>query len=221
MKAFRRRLWLEAFLEKVRFAQFGQDHDKTTDNGREGCTHTCWQLIIKWYTGRDVTHDELSAIARYTMQDNGMNSGHCDRIIAHFRLPYVASWRQPKKLSARNLCKIAREVGPVLFAVPYGLYPLEAGLADNAPNGEAFQGGRDDLGFAGNHAVLLFSAKWRTKISRYRPRGFDPDHAKHRGIPKFDIYSEEQLARMWNHNLVGKDYGQFAYIPTKELVVND
>jgi hypothetical protein len=203
-------------------AQFGQGHDSTTAHGSEACTHVVWQAIIYLFTGLKVTIDEISRIAGYTRGDVGMNSGHIDRIIAHYRLPYAASWRTRApngKLgdwTTADLLKTAREVAPVPLAVPYGLYPLDEDLVVEGSNGDAIAGGRSDLSFAGNHAVLLFTARWRRRYGEYRPRLVDPDHGStlRPTIPRFDIIDQDQLARMWNSNLVGKTYGQFAYLPT-------
>lgn len=215
MKPFERRRKLEKIYREKSWAQFGQKHDGTTSNGREACTHVVWQSLIYLWTGQDVTIDEVSAAAGYTQGDVGMNSGHCDRVIAHWKLPYTATFRMASPPTTNGLIQVVRNLGPALIAVPYGLYPLDAGVAKN---NEAIQGGRSDLGFSGNHAVAVFGARWLRKKSQYRIRGMDPDHGSpaRPAIPDFDIYTDRQLARMWRHDLVGKSYGQFGYLPTRE-----
>jgi hypothetical protein len=214
MKPYERRKKLEAIFRAKGWAQFGQKHDQSTANGEEGCTHTVWQALIYLWTGQDVTHDEISDAAGYTAGDVGMNSGHCDRVIKHWKLPYEATFRMAKPPTAHGLIQMVRELAPVLLAVDYGLYPLDARLG--GPN-TAFRGGRTDLGFAGNHAACLFAARWLRKRREYRPRLMDPDHGSpaRPDIPEFDAITDHQLGRMWRHNLVGKPYGQFAYVPTR------
>lgn len=217
LKPFRRRQLLEAIVKNLGLAQIGQKHDSTTSNGSEACTHVVWQFLIYIWTGVLVTIDEISKVAGYKPGDVGMNSTHVDRIIKHYRLPYVASWRTGKTWSAEDIMRTAREVGPVMVAVPYGFYPLnknlDTHLVRTPVNGFAQQGGRVDLNFAGNHATCVFVTRWRTKLQEHRPRVLDPDH--HYPRHQFDIISQQQFARMWDRNLVGKSYGQIAYVPTE------
>lgn len=227
LKPYKRRQLLEAIFAEERWAQGNQKHDRTTANGSEACTHVAWcQAVIYLWTGQRVTIDEVSKVAGYKRGDVGMNSVHVDRVIKHFKLPYVATWKtvNPRTgnvgdWSARDLEKIAREVGPVMVAVGYNLYPLDKDLTGSTAemNGYAIQGGRVDLNFGGIHAVLMFTARWRTKIRQYRPRFLDPDHGfpSHPRVPRFDVITEDQFERMWNANLPGKSYGQIGYIPTK------
>lgn len=216
MKPFLRRKALETIFTHKKWRQFGQNHDATTSNGSEACTHVVLQCLIYLWTGKDVTIDEISRIAGYRPSDEGMNSGHVDRVIAHFDLPYVASFRMDGGPPSTNeVIAIVREKGPALVGVPYGLYPLDDELV---LHNEAIRGGRNDLGFAGNHAVCVFAARWLRKRGVYRMRGMDPDHGSpaRPDIPAFDIYTDRQFARMWEHNLVGKSYGRFGYFPTRE-----
>lgn len=227
LKPYKRRQILEAIFTKLRLAQGNQKHDRTTDNGREACTHVAWcQAVVYLWTGVMYTIDEISKIAGYKRGDVGMNSTHVDRVIKHFKLPYEATWRtvNPRTgnkgdWSANDILKLSREVGPVMVAVGYYLYPLDKELvgSDAEINGYAIQGGRVDLGFGGIHAILVFTSKWRTKLREYRPRILDPDHGfpGQGGVPKFDIITKAQFQRMWDTNLPGKSYGQVGYIPTK------
>jgi hypothetical protein len=215
VKPFERRKKLEAIFTQKHWAQFGQKHDKTTNNGSEACTHTVLQALIYLWTGQDVTQDEISTVAGYKPGDVGMNSTHVDRVVAHYRLPYTATFRMAKPPTADGLIHTVRTLGPALVAVDYGLYPLDKRFG--GPN-TAFQGGRSDLGFDGNHAVCFFAARWLRKRDEYRPRFMDPDHGSpaRPEIPDFDTFTDHQFGRMWKRNLVGKNYGQFAYLPTKE-----
>ena len=212
-----RRKALEAFFSDGKYAQFGQKNDLTTANGAEACTHVCWQALIKLWTGQDLTIDQVSEVAGYRREDVGMNSRHIDRIIAEFDLPYIATWRSGMAWTTADLVDTVRTMGPAQLAVPYGFYPLDKTLNAVGPNGEAYQGGRNDLSFAGNHAVLLFGARWRPKRKVYKLRGMDPDHGSRLrpAIPDFDIYTQPQLAQFWNRNLVGKSYDRFGYVPTE------
>lgn len=224
IKPYKRRELLEAIFSKLRLAQGNQDHDSTTSNGSEACTHVAWcQAVVYLYTGILYTIDEISKIAGYKLGDVGMNSTHVDRVIAHFKLPYVATWRtrNPRTgnigdWSPNDLEKLAREVGPVMVAVPYGQYPLARRLS-GGPNGNALKGGRVDLNFSGIHAVLMFAAKWLRKSGEYEPRFLDPDHGfpSHPRVPRFDVITHRQFAKMWRTTLPGKSYGQIGYIPTE------
>lgn len=214
MKPYDRRKALESIFRNKKWAQFGQHHDRTTANGSEGCTHTVLQALIYIWTGEVVTQDEISDVTGYRPGDVGMNSGHVDAAIAHWNLPYVASFRQAP-LSTGDLIQTVRNLGPALLAVPYGLYPLDARFGGS---NTAFRGGRTDLGFGGNHATCLFAVRWLRHRHEYRPRVMDPDHGSpaRPDIPDFDAFTDHQLGRMWRSNLVGKSYGQFAYLPTRE-----
>jgi hypothetical protein len=224
IKPYKRRQLLEAYFASRRWAQGNQAHDASTNNGAEACTHVSWcQAVIELFTGQKVTIDEVSRVAGYKRGSGGMNSSHVDRVIKHWKLPYVATWRtrNPRTgnigdWSANDLSKIAREVGPVMVVVGYGLYPLSRKLS-GGPNGNARQGGRNDLYFAGLHAVLEFAARWLKKQKTYDPRFLDPDHGfpSHPRVPRFDIISQDQFARMWRTNLPGRPYGQIGYIPTE------
>lgn len=223
LKPYKRRQLLEAIVKQLGLAQIGQIHDHTTSDGSEACTHVCWQFIIYAWKGILVTIDELSRVSGYTLGDVGMDSTNIDRIIKHYKLPYVATFRTPGPRtgivgdwSANDIMRTAREVGPVQVAVPYGYYPLNESfdpLNVPAPNGFALEGGRADLGFAGNHAIVMFTARWLRRVGDYRPRDLDPDH--HYQNHGYDRITGRQFARMWNRNLTGKSYGQFAYVPTE------
>jgi hypothetical protein len=215
MKPFERRKHLEAIFATKLWAQFGQRHDKSTANGSEACTHVVLQAHIYLWTGQDVTIDEISAATGYKPGDVGMNSTHVDKAIAHWKLPLTATFRMATPPTTDGLIQIVRNLGPALIAVDYGLYPLDKRFGSS---NSAFRGGRTDLGFAGNHAVCLFAARWLKKRHEYRPRVMDPDHGSpaRPDIPDFDTFTDKQLGRMWNHPLVGKTYSRFGYIPTRE-----
>ncbi len=215
MKPYDRRKKLEAIFRAKHWAQFGQQHDNTTSNGSEACTHVVLQSLIYLWTGQDVTIDDISAATGYTQGDVGMNSTHVDKAIAHWKLPLTATFRMAQPPTTDGLIQLVRTLGPALVAVDYGLYPLDKRFGGS---NVAFQGGRSDLGFAGNHAVCLFAVRWLKKRGEYRPRVMDPDHGSpaRPDIPDFDTFTDKQLGRMWRHDLVGKNYGQFAYIATKE-----
>lgn len=226
LKPYKRRQILEAIFAAKRWAQGNQKHDHTTNNGSEACTHVAWlQAGIYLWTGLDVTIDEISHITGYVRGSGGMNSSHVDKAIAHWKLPYEATWRTkaPNGIvggwTARDLEKTAREVGPVMVAVGYSLYPLDKDLlgSDHEMNGYAIQGGRVDTNFTGIHAVLMFTARWRPALKQYRPRVLDPDHGfpSHPRVPRFDILTEVTFERMWNADLPGKNYGQVGYVPTR------
>lgn len=197
MKPYARRQGIEAILtdraKSGLSAQFGQKHDSSTNNGSEACTHVALQLIVYVWKGIEVTIDDLSGIAGYRPDDVGMNSVHIDRVMAHYNLPYTASFRAGRKLNAGIILQTAREEGPVLVAVPYGIYPTQKGI--DGPNGDALQGGRNDLGFAGNHATVVATARWRQRIGQYRPRILDPDHGSpsRPDIPRFDVIDRKSV----------------------------
>jgi len=217
MKPYLRRKALESIFASKHWAQFGQKHDRTTSNGSEACTHVVLQALIYLWTGQDVTIDEVSVAAGYKAGDVGMNSTHVDRVIAHWKLPYTATFRMASPPTTDGLIQTVRNLGPALVAVDYGLYPLDRQYEHFSDN-LAFRGGRTDLGFAGNHATCFFAVRWLRRRHEYRPRFMDPDHGSplRPDIPDFDTFTDHQLARMWRSNLVGKSYGQFAYLPTRE-----
>ncbi len=120
MKPYDRRKKLEAIFRAKQWHQFGAEN-KTTNRGTEGCTHTVLQALIYLWTGKDVTQDEISKAAGYRPEDVGMNSGHVDKVIKHYDLPYVASWRGHETLRTADLVQQPRP-----HPAGSGLRPLSA-----------------------------------------------------------------------------------------------
>lgn len=221
MTPYERTIELGRIAADGRFAQFGQDHDSTTDNGSEACTHVCCQYLIKVWTGEDVTINEVSRVAQYRAGDEGMNSGHVDRVIAHWELPYHASWRTgaPASDTADDLIQLALKRGPLLLSINYRMYPLTPKLKGLvAPtNGFARRGGRSDINFVGDHAVIVFGAAWERGTKIWKPRGIDPDHgsAARPDVPMWDAYTARQLGVLWDTPLNTRGQTHVAYLPTK------
>ena len=189
----------------------------STDNGPLGCTQAELVQAIRLWTGKVVTADDISQAVGFDPKFGiGMSGTQVKSAIAHWKLPYVASYDMPKRPTTRELLQIVRNTGPVLLAIPYYAYPLAAGIGGHSRYGTARYGGKDDLSFNGNHFVTLFASRY--VANTYRQRLSDPDHGSgaRPTVPPFDVISYAQFDALYNAALSGKPYPAIAYVPTRE-----
>lgn len=211
--------------------QFGQTHDVSTMGGHTGCMHTELQRIVLAVTGHRVTHDEISAIARYPWPahnptERGLTygvNGHSEveRVIAHFKLPY-------KVVLGLSFDEVhdAVEKAPAIIAVKYLWWPEHKGTvynghkADGQPGGYAYHGGKTQLeGFTGAHAVLYIGGRV-VKVGRAQQRRLyanDPNHgsASRPEQPDYDAVKPAHLQRAYEryHDIGGR--ALMAIVPTR------
>lgn len=231
MTPFQRRVALERAVRDDPLGQWNQpDSDTVLYGGHStGCGHVEWQRVVRLWTGKPVTVNEISAAAGYTRQQleagEGLTALQERRIIAHYRLPYTGPQYHGYY---HGITDAVRRLGPVLLSVGYAWYPQWAaignprpphysgGLPNGRPNGFAIAGGRTDLGFRDGHKVTVIGARWRPDFRQYRYRLTDPDHGSRARpeIPPFDIIREGQFAL-----LVNSGKAQFgavvAYLPDR------
>lgn len=211
--------------------QFGQKNSYTTFGGATGCTHTFLQWIIYLWTGKKVTHDEISRAAKtYPLRQSqnpqmrGLYASEVQRVIAHYNLPYRVAYN----LTAAEVRKIAQDRGPVGFGHAYSHWPEWKGYrygnihADGKPNGYAQpsgKAGKNQLaGFTGAHmSWLLGIATSPTETDKVYC--CEPNHgsAARPQKPPYDVMTVAQFDRAYNsyHNVLGRS--PYAVIPTKVL----
>lgn len=215
------RAWRRFSKDNTNLQQFGQGDDESTFNGATGCTHTIWQRIIKAYTGKYYSHDQLSHIAGYPWPvDNKLRRGMVDsesqRIIKHFGLPY-------KRISSPSWQAIidATAKGPVVTGIMYGYWPEMVGAvylgekADGRPGGYAYRNGKTQLrGAEGiRHAILVLGDKMVNGTRRIFAN--EPNHGSpsRKEKPDYDAVKNTHAKRAYE-----KFNGtRFAYIPTRTV----
>jgi hypothetical protein len=204
-----------------RFAQFGQTDDESTWNGATGCTHSVLQRLIKAWTGKTLSHDEISKIAGYpwpTQNPNrrGMYPSEMQRVIDHFGIPM----RYKAGASWDDIVDGLRR-GPVVTGILYGYWPEMKGaryagkVADGRPGGYAFINGKTQLAGAETifHAVLFFGRKRVRGI--WRILGNEPNHgsAARPERPVWDAVRSSHARRAFDmYGYTGRTH--FAWLPT-------
>ncbi len=220
------RLFLEA---NTALQQFGQSADEAVFDGSTACTHTCWQLIAKLWTGRRLTLNQINTLAGmpYRATANGaprgMRISESLTVIRKLGLPYVFK----RDLTMLQIGVYARR-GPVLYGNRYGSEPDWRGKrgADGIPNGYARKNGRTQFAGAENirHAVLFLLSRQvtdsagrvlRTEVLRRDPNHGSPARPER---PPYDIITYAQAAREYAD--ITKVGGvRHAFVPTRSLPV--
>lgn len=141
------------------YGQFGTTDDESTDNGSIGCTHASWRFIIFVYTGKWLSHDQISKAAGFPFGGGSTNRGmrieEGQQLARVLKLPYTYR----PNMSTADVLR-ASNTGPVLFAMRYGSYPNWKDYRGRSvpspfarPLGKA---GRNQFtGFFGSHAADL------------------------------------------------------------------
>lgn len=221
--------------EADRRQQFGQPADDWVWDGKTGCTHTCWQKLLKLWKGRVVSLNQVNALAGMPHNavtitptgqrvPRGMRIAESKTLVAATGLPYVYR-ENPTMAQIRDWAKRA----PVLYGARYGSMPDKRGYvykgvtADGKPNGFARLNGRTQLTGAEEirHAVLLCCERAVRSstgaLLRVESLRFDPNHgsSSRPERPPYDIISPAQLAKEY------ADYSatRFAFVPTRALPV--
>jgi len=217
------------FFESDRRQQFGQPADDWVWDGKTACGHTCWQKLLRLWTGRIVSLNTVNALAGMPRnaraangQPRGMRIEESKALVRRTGLPYVlrvnVTAAQIREWSTR---------GPVLYGTRYGSMPDKRGYvyngvrADGRPNGFARLNGRTQLTGAENirHAVILVAERRVTTstgaLLRIEDLRFDPNHGSpsRPERPPYDVISPGQLAR----ELADYSATKFAFIPTRSL----
>lgn len=220
---------VRTFLEANTWAQqFGQAADGSVYDGKTACTHTCWQLIALFVTGKRYTLDQINTFAGMPYkakaangQPRGMRIDEQQTLIKRLGLPYVykanLTWAQIQSFGTR---------GPVLYGVRYGSEPDWKGKAgaDGRPNGYARKFGRTQFVGAENirHAVLFGLARGVTdasgRVVRTEILRRDPNHGSpaRQERPPYDIISPAQANKEYQ-DITTVGGTRFAFVPTKDL----
>jgi hypothetical protein len=231
------------FFESDRRQQFGQPADDWVWDGKTACTHTCWQKLIRLWTGRVVSLNAVNALAgmphnavatdargrpildRFGRRiPRGMRIEEAKTLVRKLGLPYVLR----TNVTIAQIRQWAKR-GPVLYGTRYGSMPDKRGYvyrgvrADGRPNGFARVNGRTQLTGAENirHAVIyVCEREVRTStgaLARVETLRFDPNHgsASRPERPAYDVITPGQAAK----ELADYSATKFAFIPTRSLPV--
>jgi hypothetical protein len=204
--------------------QFGQPYDSRWADGAQACGATTWQFLIRFWTGKHYTLDQIAIIAGHPRNSGGLEYHEMLQLIYRLRLPYKIIKNQPFETAMR-----ASNAGPVWIPTQYSWWPEWRGYvyhgirADGNPNGFALTAGKTQLaGFSGRHAtVLLGYLPWDdsdadTTVDAYHAFVMEPNHnsASRPEDPPYDVITTQQYRRAYDayRSINGSVY---AAVPTR------
>lgn len=208
--------------------QFGQAGCASTFGGSSGCTHTALQDLIQLWTGRILTHDDISRIAGYPWPSQnrtrrGLQWPEVQRVFRHFGLPYVMK----SGLTVEELLR-ASNLAPALVGIRYGDHPRKQGLAtpNVFRNGPAeLNGATQRAGFDGAHAAVLAGYEpHRVKgvTKHYDAYVVEPNHgsASRPEKPAYDVITTAQLRRAFEAiKTLPRWNATYAFVATRALPI--
>ena len=216
--------------ERFPLQQFGQAHDWSTWDGKTGCAHTTLQSLVKMWTGRDVTPDDISRVALYPWPSKnpgrrGLRADEVFRVFRKYGLPYSLA----VGMTVEQLLRASNKA-PVLFGVRYGDYPLAKGIRPPwraVPPYAEEHGATQRYGFDGAHMAMLLGYEPHVvngKTTHYDAYVFEPNHNSGRienpRRPAYDVITTQQLRRafesikslpVWTRT--------YAFVPTRSLPI--
>ena len=200
--------------------QFGQEQDSLAGDGMWACGHTSVQTIVKIWKDKRVSINEVERLCgtRPDPENDGISNLEIVRALRALDLPY----KSVSGVSHREILKMSRDLGPVIFLHLYYMYPKWKGYVYNGtratvtPNGFARpygEAGRNQLtGFYGNHWAVLGTSVWRDRRKNFDAFLHDPNHnsSSRPERPPYDIVTEGQFKKLY-------DTKRLAIVPTRRL----
>lgn len=233
--AERRDYVLAFFRANKKLQQFGQPLEtcKLTHGGKAACLVCVAQNLIKLWTGKAVTLDQVCRAGGFPSNEAqrdgraGMRASQFLRALSHYNVHY----KEVRGMAWSDLEKKSMSHGPVAFFEHYGWHPEWEGYryrgvkADGHPNGfanpEGEAGKNQLIGFNGSHAVLL-AGYWVSGDDKVTDAIKDVNHGSpaRPEKPAFDKYSRKQAAAAyykWSSLKEAAHQKTYAFIPTRIL----
>lgn len=207
--------------------QFGQSDDYYTFGGGTGCTHTAVQWFVFLWTGKKVTHDQVSKAAGYPLPGNnpamrGLYPRELQDALNHYGVPMKVVFG----LTADQV-RAKTKMGPVGIGHLYSHWPdwykyrLGGSASDGEPNGYASprgHAGKTQSTWNGAHfGVILGQATHPTLNDKIY--GWEPNHgsANRPEKPPYDSMTILQFTDVYDSYKTYLGRTPYAVVPTKSL----